>query len=102
MTDMHPRTRPRVLVDPLMVTMAVRYCLGERHHPPVLADEVRAVADRLGEQRQIIMSDIADWLLDDTEQRRVVTPDHAGDTDMLRAMWVQLLADLGDAGPFDE
>lgn len=110
MMDVVVRARPRVLVDPMMVSMAVRYCLEQVAYDPervkwaaevaaTVADEVRAVADRLGDQRRIIMSSVADWLLDNLEERAIVKAEHREVTDPLRVVWVQLLADLA---PLDD
>lgn len=79
--------RPRVLVDPVVVSMAVRYCLGRRSYAPgLVAEEVRAVLDQLGDQLGVIIRDIDEWLADDQRPESRYDPD--------REMWRCLLDDL--------
>lgn len=56
----------RVSVDPVVVTMAVRYCLGRQTYAPgLMSDQVLMVLPRLGDQRDIIIRDITEWLAED-------------------------------------
>lgn len=58
--------RESVAVDPVLVSMAVRYCLGRRSYAPQLVvDQALAVADRLGSQRAVILRDVREWLRSD-------------------------------------
>lgn len=56
----------RALVDPVVVTMAVRYCLGRQTYAPgLIAGVVQATWPDLGEQKTIILKDVREWLAED-------------------------------------
>ena len=55
----------RLAVDPVVVTCAVRYAMGRSSYlPGLIADEVRACWDDLGDQREVIREDVRRWLAD--------------------------------------
>lgn len=81
----------RVKVDPVVLTMAVRYCLGRHSYAPgLIADEVRPVAGRLGNQLEVMIRDIEEWLAEDWH-------DHPA-----RDTWLLLLEHLRRAVPSEE
>lgn len=56
----------QVSVPPVIVTCAVRYALGRGSYVPgLVADQVRACWDDLGDQRDVIFEDVRRWLTDD-------------------------------------
>lgn len=56
----------RVRVDPVVVTCAVRYALGRSSYMPgLMADQVRACWEDLGDQREVIREDVRRWLVDE-------------------------------------
>lgn len=55
-----------VTVDSAIVTCAVRYALGRRSYiPNLVADQVRACWDDLGDQQTVIVEDVRRWLTDE-------------------------------------
>lgn len=56
----------KVTVEPVVVTMAVRYCLGRSSYAPgLIAGQVIAAWPTLGKQQEIILRDIRGWLAED-------------------------------------
>lgn len=57
---------PKTPVEPVVVTMAVRYCLGRSSYAPgLIAGEVIASWPNLGQQKEVILRDIREWLDED-------------------------------------
>lgn len=78
-------------VDPVILTCAVRYALGRLSYMPgVVSDNVRACWTHLGDQQDVIRSDIEDWLTSSVGQP---APWNAS-----RDVWVELLDWIEAAG----
>ncbi len=54
-----------VSVDPVVLTMAVRYCLGRSSYAPGLVRSQVLTAGNLGDQLEIMIRDIGEWLAED-------------------------------------
>lgn len=58
--------RSLIAVEPVVITMAVRYCLGRSSYAPgLIAETVRSVWSHLGQQQDVITQSITEWLNED-------------------------------------
>lgn len=79
-----------VRVDPVVLTMAVRYCLGrDTYAPGLIREQVLTAGDHLGDQQDKMIRDIDEWLTEDWH-------DHPWEE-----MWREFLAELRRRGPED-